>query len=79
MKWNLLNVKGGTIIAWSGATFADILSSTQRSYSYNILVDQVHFDHDGRDTVALRFTERFDDGTPKSLRGPAADATATSR
>lgn len=49
------------------------------SYSYNILVDQVHFGHDGRDTVALRFTERFDDGTPKSLRGPAADATATSR
>ena len=50
-----------------------------RSCSYNILVDRVHFDHDGRDTVALRFTERFDDGTPKSLRGPAADATTASR
>ncbi|KAG7208021.1 hypothetical protein KM043_009601 [Ampulex compressa] len=31
-----------------------------------ILVDHVRFDHDGRDTVALRLTERFDAGTRNS-------------
>lgn len=65
-----------TIIASCRATFASISwSITFRvvivAYS---LTDQVHFDHDGYDTVALWFTERFDAET-ESLRNLTEDGT----